>query len=165
MQPTASTVSSSTVSQSFTTLIPGGGRAEPSEVVEEVSRTITSLTPVLTISGPESTWTSFALYTTVEEQVTTLTSVDIESTGASQAAQTSAVADADSSPTPEVIRVHHHPHNLSKDAIHGLIAFGALGKSSSPNLSQTVADGPQRWIHGVPCGSMVLLASAQKTKP
>ncbi|KAH8178676.1 hypothetical protein LIA77_00195 [Sarocladium implicatum] len=129
-EPTVVTMTSTrTVSQSFTTLIPGGGRVQASEFVESVSRTITSLTPIMTIVDPETTWTVSAPYTTVEEQLTTVTSWRTHSTSsvASQAAQTSAVADADSSPTPRIIRVHDHPHNLSKDAIHGLIAFGALG--------------------------------------
>lgn len=137
-EPTETTISSSsstsessttTVSQSFTTLIPGGVGVplSQSEEDESASRTITSLTPILTVSESETTYTSFSVFTTVDEPATTWSTSISESSSVSRAAQSSAVAEADSSPTPQIIRVHHHPHGLSKDAIHGLIAFGALG--------------------------------------
>lgn len=132
-QPTgtsASIASTTTVSQSFTTLIPGsaGEAVSESSRSSSSSRSITSLTPVLTVENPETTYTSFEAWTTtLDEPSSVLSTVTSESSSASRAAQSSAAADADSSPTPQIIRVHHHPHNLSKDAIHGLIAFGALG--------------------------------------
>lgn len=104
----------------FTTLVPGSDGGVPGDDDYSSSKLVT-----LTVSSypAEETKSSTRNFPAPAPQITMSSSRT-----ASDAVASTAVADADASATPQFIRIHEHPHGLSGDAIHGLIAFGALGQ-------------------------------------